>query len=182
VATKNFSDPGRQNHLSSAGSTPPPLLVDENLIGLARWLRFFGIDTSMAVGWKDAEVAAFARKKNRLLITRDGLLARSMKPDPVIRIASDETREQLKAVLKEVGVPREDAWFSRCVRCNKMLRDYPAEEAARDPEVPGAFDGRAGERFWRCDHCNRTYWRGSHFERTKEFLEGVRREVGELNH
>ena len=170
VATKNLAEP-------APGVISRTLLVDENLIGLARWLRFFGLDTSLAVGWKDAEVADFARRKNRLLITRDGLLAKSMKPDPVIRVEGDETREQLKAVLRELGVPAEDAWFTRCVRCNKALREVPPDEAAQNPEVPAAFEGSAGERFWSCDHCHRIYWRGSHFARTKEYLEGVRREV-----
>lgn len=179
MAPKNFSESSKQSGGEGRKGQPQTLLVDENLLGLARWLRFYGLDTSMAVGWKDEEVAAFARRKQRLLITRDGLLARSMKPDPVIRVESDEIREQLKLVLKKLGVPKEEAWFSRCVRCNKLLREYAAEEAARDPAVPTSFEGRAGERFWRCDHCQRTYWRGSHFARTKEYLEGVRREVNE---
>jgi len=174
VAAKNFSERSPAESLGSA----PNLLVDENLIGLARWLRFFGIDTSMAVGWKDSEVAAFARKKRRLLITRDRHLARSMKPDPVIQVETDETREQLKAVLREVGVPREGAWFSRCVKCNRILRESSYEEAAADPEAP-RFAGREAEPFWHCDHCHRTYWRGSHFDRTRDYLLNIAHEVRE---
>lgn len=153
------------------------LLVDENLIGLTRWLRFLGLDASMAVGWKDREVAAFARRHGRLLITRDAELAEEMGPDPVIRVRSDKPREQLKAVLRETGVPSPDHWFSLCVLCNVQLRELSTAEVATEARVPPFARARPGERFWRCPDCERVYWRGSHYDRTWAFLVGVSAEL-----
>ena len=153
------------------------LLVDENLIGLTRWLRFLGINASMAVGWKDREVAAVARRQGRTLITRDAGLAEEMGKDPVIRVRSDEPREQLKAVLRETGVPDSAYWFSRCVLCNEKLDELSAAEAEEEERVPDYARARPGERFWRCPDCRRVYWRGSHFDRTRAFLEGVSAEL-----
>ena len=155
----------------------PPLLVDENLLGLTRWLRFLGFDARMAKGWPDREVADFARRKQRVLITRDAALAAGMRAHPVVRVLSDDPRAQLVAVLRTLRVPETSLWFTRCVRCNQPLRKLSSAEAAESETLPSFWKAHPEEEFWRCEHREKVYWRGSHFTRTRAYLEEVRAQV-----
>ena len=55
----------------------PSLYIDENLRGLARWLRFLGFDTALALGERDEDLLAHAQAEGRILYTRDRALARA---------------------------------------------------------------------------------------------------------
>ena len=138
----------------------PLLYIDQNLRGLARWLRFLGFDTEVASGGRsDEDLLAQAKAEGRLLITRDrDLFGRA----GVFWLSENTTREQLTRVLAEIGRPDEARWFSRCTVCNEPLHEISREG------VPGEFD-----RYWRCNACERTYWRGSHYDRAKKFLGGA---------
>ncbi len=143
----------------------PNLLIDENLRGLARWLRFLGFDTKIAEPRsKDSDLLGVAVREKRILFTRDRAL--STLGDNTRLVSSLNTRSQLTEVLKSLQIPARNAWFSRCTLCNRLLREISPTE--RDPTVPAGFAC-----YWYCDACGRTYWQGSHFERTKRFLEGV---------
>jgi uncharacterized protein with PIN domain len=135
------------------------LYIDENLRGLARWLRFLGFDTALAEAGMadDAIVAACA---GRLLVTRDRELAARVPGALFLR--EPRTREQLRRVLAITGTPPEAQWFSRCTVCN-----VPLESSGRG-DAPAGF-----ERYWRCPACARVYWRGSHFERAQRFLRSL---------
>lgn len=155
------------------------LLVDENVAGLARWFRFLGIDTRVAeAGTADDEVYRLARDEERLLVTRDGELARRL-PDQAVQLTTDRVHEQIRAVLARVGVTVPEAWFRLCTSCNVPLRDLPPERVDADARIPsfiresGDPDIHAG---WECRECGRVFWKGSHYHRTREFL---RRLVGQ---
>jgi hypothetical protein len=74
--------------------------------------------------------------------------------------------EQLSEVDAQVHLSR-DRPFTRCLECNALL-----EGVARD-EVAGRLPEsvlRDHDRFWRCPHCQRAYWDGSHTRRMREAL------------
>lgn len=131
------------------------VLLDENIRGLTRWLRFLGFDTLVAQGEGDSMLLARASAEHRVFFTRDRELARR----GAVLVPGNTTPAQLTATLSRLGWPPEREWFSRCTLCNCPLRELP--------EV-------AGEPYRRCDECGRVYWRGSHFERARAFLRGIR--------
>ena len=142
-------------------------LCDEMLLRLARLLRAAGYDTYLAQGGqKDAELLAIARAENRVLVTRDKVLAASAHPRGVLaegRGAYAEA-ESLSAVLP---IDWRFAPFSRCIVDNASLREATPADLARAPEPARARRGP----FRACPACGRVYWPGSHVRRLGERLE-----------
>jgi uncharacterized protein with PIN domain len=146
----------------------PKFLVDENVRGLGRWLRFLGLDAEIAAGQSDKELASRAQKEGRLLLTRDHELAEALGKGAVF-LNSAKSREQLAELFKKHKCkwPDQKNWFSRCVVCNAELREM--EEAEEKNLAPPGYT-----QYWACDGCGRTYWRGSHYARTLRFLSEIR--------
>lgn len=138
-------------------------LTDENLAGLARWLRFLGFDAETVRGLRDEDVAARGRAEGRVVLTRDRDLA-----DRAVRLRSDDLRAQLREVLGRFGAPASGCWFTRCTACNAVLRTLDPGDA----RVPPSVRARAWP-VWECPCCRRAYWPGSHYDRTRRFLEEV---------
>jgi uncharacterized protein with PIN domain len=60
--------------------------------------------------------------------------------------------------------------FRRCIRCNGLLQPV-AKEAIID-QLPEKTKLEINE-FHRCSCCGQIYWKGAHFERIQQFIEGV---------
>jgi uncharacterized protein with PIN domain len=151
------------------------LLVDENVAGLARWFRFLGIDTlAIAAGTPDDEVIRHAQAESRILITRDGELARRMPADQAILLRTDRAVDQIQTVLERVGVTMPRSWFQLCTTCNVQLEDLTPEQLEHDARIPEFIkesqdpEVHAG---WSCPSCGRVFWKGSHYVRTRDFLQ-----------
>ena len=135
---------------------------------LARWLRAVGCDAAqLPIETPDAALVDFARREDRILLTRDGHLLRELRPDRAVRILSDVPLEQLREVVVACGLARPRELFTRCLVCNAPLVDTRLDDVAgRVPpgarEVPGPLR--------RCPACERVYWRGSHARRMEAAL------------
>jgi len=140
-------------------------LADAMLGRLAKWLRILGYDTLYGVHWDDNELARRSRAEGRVLLTRDGELARR-RGLRVLFIHQQELEPQLAEVLAAYPPPPEGL-FSRCPECNAPLQDVP-KEAAREQVPPYVYQTQA--RFRRCPQCLRLYWQGTHWQRMRERL------------
>ena len=140
---------------------------------LARWLRFFGFDCEFAdVTLSDEEVAQWALKQGRWLLTRDRELA-STGPPRSVMIRSEDLDAQLIEVFNRLAlrpVPNLDA--SRCGECNGELIEISREDV--EDEIP-PYVQRNAERFKRCQGCARIYWPGTHSTRILERLVRISR-------
>jgi uncharacterized protein with PIN domain len=156
---------------------PPPdtvrFVVDVHLGTLARRLRLIGLDTAYRPGANDTELAELADREKRILLTRDlellkrrlvvhGYFVRETRPHP-----------QLVEVLRRFG-PLDLQPFSRCLRCNDVLRNVPksAIDAALLPRTRQHFD-----EFQACAGCARIYWKGSHWVRLAHLIDAAREEA-----
>ena len=149
-------------------SAPLRFILDVHLGTLARYLRLLGFDTLYRNDCSDAELAATSANKNRILLTRDvGLLKRGM-----VRfghfVRSTRPEEQLREVVFRYGLADTAEPFTRCIRCNGLLRGAsPAEVRDHVPSrVAAAF-----HEFKECPDCGRVYWQGSHRRRMKTLVE-----------
>lgn len=154
---------------NSERSQPQKLLADGMLGRLARWLRILGYDTAFDAGADDWALIRRARAEARLLLTRDRQLAKR-RGAPALLIESEELADQVQQVVSTVGASPEGA-FTRCPVCNERLASL-SREAARERVPPHVY--RTQPEFRLCPACSRVYWRGTHWQRMREALDGFK--------
>jgi hypothetical protein len=157
---------------------PQPLdavrfVADVHLGTLARRLRLLGLDTAYRADANDAELAEQADREKRILLTRDLALLKRRRVAHGYFVRETLPHPQLVEVLRRFG-PLDVHPFSRCLRCNDVLRDVPksAIDAALLPRIRQHFD-----QFKACAGCGRVYWKGSHWERLVQAVEVARGEA-----
>src|SRR5699024_113327 len=128
----------------------PRLMVDVNLGKLARYLRIAGFDTAYENDAEDDELIARMQTEQRILLTRDRkLLMRKLVRHGYLP-RSDDAAEQLEEVLLRFQLIDEINAFSRCPRCNGLLRSVPKEQVLDrlEPLTKRYFDT-----FSQCPDC-----------------------------
>jgi uncharacterized protein with PIN domain len=153
---------------------PPPaeprFVLDTHLGQLAAYLRMLGFDTLYRNDYHDEELARISSAEGRILLTRDrGLLKRSIviygryvrETDPQRQVAEVVRRYRLTAAI----VP-----LRRCIRCNGLLHAVRKEQIGDrlEPKTREFYD-----EFSACGACDQVYWKGSHYERMRAFIEQV---------
>jgi uncharacterized protein with PIN domain len=156
----------------SADSGEETRFIADRMLGtLTRYLRFMGYDTTSANGLaegnakEDTLLLDMAVQESRVLLTRDGELARRGKERAVF-VRSEDVMEQVQQLI-DAGLIERRLTMSRCSLCNTHLRD------AREGEIAGADYAprdRNGISFFWCDHCRKLYWNGSHGKQLEERL------------
>lgn len=152
---------------------PAPLrqtqfVLDTHLGKLATYLRMFGFDALYRNDYADARLAQISRQQERILLTRDhGLLKRALVTHGYY-VRSEDPKEQIIEILRRFDLWHSIRPLSRCLRCNGLLE--PVSKADVLDEIP-ARTRLYYDAFSRCTHCQRIYWRGSHFERMIRFVE-----------
>jgi uncharacterized protein len=137
-------------------------VADRTLGKLARELRMLGCDTLYYRGEETYPMIQLARKEGRMILTRDTKLAPRRPEDRIFRIVSDAPLLQIKELVREGLLSlEEERLFSRCLQCNDLLHEIPAEEARG--KVPD-FVFFHQEKFVQCPRCRRIFWKGSHEE------------------
>ena len=152
---------------AKAGAAVPPLLCDEMLQGMARWLRAAGYDTALAEpGTPDEAVLALREADRRLLLTCDRRLAAAAGPRDALVLRGNASDDWAAELTRRLGVEWLAAPFTRCLLDNRPLRPARAEERLRLPERLRS----AGSPATACDACGRIYWPGGHVRRMTERL------------
>jgi len=145
----------------------PRFVVDTMLGRLARWLRAMGYDTLYPGQAEDRRLLQLARAEERILVTRDRMLARLGQPHSCL-IRGERVDDQIVEAVEQLALaPDERDWLSRCLECNGTLeRGAPESLPGHVPEHVLALHTE----FTRCPGCARIYWAGSHADRMKERL------------
>jgi len=159
---------GNEGSLSPVPLEHPRFVADVHLGQLAAYLRFAGLDTVYRNEFDDADLAAVSADEDRVLLTRDvGLLKRGSVTRGYF-VRATEPGRQLVEVLRRFDAADAAAPFTRCVRCNSTL------VAVRRDHILHLLPPRTREEhteFSRCPACRRVYWRGSHYQRVRAFLD-----------
>ncbi len=150
----------------------PPLMADNMLGTLAKWLRVAGADCDYAEGMEDDGLLEVA-SVGRIVLTRDRLLAQRCGPRGLY-VGSDDLEEQLLQVLRAFPGLMEGRPLSRCLVCN-----VPVDPAAREVVADRVPDGvlELHDEFWACPRCDRVYWMGTHVEDMLSRLDLIRSRV-----
>ena len=104
--------------------------VDKMLGRLATWLRILGYDATYGSHLGGRTLVRHARAQERIVLTRDRRLLRERPCPPLLLIASDHFREQLRQVIEAYQLDPFTQLFARCARCNLPLSAISKEEVA----------------------------------------------------
>lgn len=147
----------------------PRFVLDGHLGRLAARLRMLGFDTEWSSGAEDAALAARSAEDERILLTRDvGLLKRGIvRRGAFVRATAPAA--QLVEVTRRFDLARTARPFTRCLRCNVLLREVPKARIAHrlPPRVR-----EAQQEFRECPSCGRLYWPGTHHARMAREVPG----------
>lgn len=150
--------------------TGPRFVVDAMLGRLARWLRALGYDTLYPGPADDHRLLELSTLEERILLTRDGHLARQAGARGCLIRAEDVDTQLLETVQRLALSPDAMDWFTRCLDCNGSLE--PRLKSAIRSLVPERIFDTQTE-FTGCPSCGKIYWWGSHAERMQARLRGL---------
>jgi len=143
-------------------------IVDSMLGRLAKWLRILGYDTLYDASMDDEELFFTAHLEKRILLTRDGELARRMNEKYCTFIYSERVKEQVKQVMAKYNLHPVEQVFTRCTLCNGLLTEIDRDSVKH--RVPDLVYVTV-ETFAYCRNCSKIYWPGSHLKGVKQILD-----------
>jgi uncharacterized protein with PIN domain len=137
---------------------------------LAAYLRMLGFDTFYRNDYSDEELAQISSEQGRILLTRDrGLLKRGIVTYGRYVRATDPQR-QIAEVVRHYRLATAIAPLRRCIRCNGLLHAVRKEQISDRlaPKTREYYD-----EFSACEACDQIYWKGTHYQRMRAFIEQV---------
>jgi len=146
-------------------------IADSMLGKLARWLRLMGFDTLYFPSISDLELVRMARKEKRIILTMDACLALTLEKDKYIFLTYSNPYQQLKYLVKELGLDPWDGLFSRCVYCNKLVEKIKDKSEIKNKVPLHLFNSNSS--FYRCPVCGRIYWEGSHHQKIRTIIKNL---------
>lgn len=132
--------------------------VDRSLGRLARWLRLLGRDAVLRREMEGRDLLVLAAREGRVVLTRDGRLARDPGRARVHVVGSEGFRDQLRELAAAGLLAPVPAAVPRCTACNDVPRAISVDD------VPLSVPSRvraSGAEFSRCPGCGRVSWNGS---------------------
>ncbi len=142
-------------------------LFDSMLWKTAKWMRLIGVDAEFSSG-SDTEVLARAAESGRVLVTRDGELAKRAweKGLECVLLPQGSVEEDVGRLLAAYGLEAGFLERTRCPECNGELEKMECGGLA---DVPADVKAE-GRRCWRCASCGKLYWEGGHWINIKKVL------------
>ena len=142
-------------------------VADVHLAKLAKLLRLLGFDTLYFNHIEDDELLKISENEKRWILTKDRALCTRAKN--CLLVKAKEPKEQLKEVLYTLKLTQCRP-FTRCLVDNAPLERVPKEEVLA--KIPPKVAQWCEEFQW-CPECGRIYWKGSHYDRMKKFIDEV---------
>ena len=152
-------------------ATLTTFVADGHLGRLTRNLRLLGFDVAYDPQAGDRQLLRVMDGENRALLTRDRRLLMHSIVKTGYYPRSQNADEQTVEVTRRFNLLDSIAPFTRCVRCNGLLRNVSKAEIVErlEPLTKIYY-----EQFRRCAGCGQIYWAGSHFSKLKKRLEQIR--------
>ena len=149
-------------------------IADCMLGKLTRWLRILGYDTAYETFAEDDDLLVESATEARILLTRDGPLARRAPEGTCVYIDYGSLDDQIAQIVVQLGISLEGEPFTRCLTCNTPIR--PLEQSDAKTRVPD-YIHKTQTTFFECPDCAQVYWRGTHVDRMDERLSKIKDRV-----
>jgi len=151
---------------------PEPLpflkfVIDVHLGRLAGFMRLIGLDSLYGNFFDDEELANISSTQSRVLLTRDRNLLKRNQVKYGYFVRNNIPKDQIREVVNRFDLWKSLEPFTRCIHCNGSL--YPVQKddirhliTVKTLNLYSAFQ--------RCNACGKVYWRGSHYQKLKQFV------------
>lgn len=131
---------------------------------LAKWLRLIGYDCAARDGLFGRALFEMAVAERRWVLTRNRRYRGDMpllllERADIHVIEGERLPDQLREVVERFSLEPSAFRFTRCLVCNEPLVLMSTPPSA--DSVPTAVLERE-KQFWKCSHCGRVFWLGSH--------------------
>ncbi len=157
-------------HLRAQPLREPKFILDVHLGTLAGYLRMLGIDSSYKNNFTKKDLVNISLNEKRTILTKDRNLLRRNEITHGYWIRNDDPVRQTREVIERFDLKNSIQEFTRCMECNSIL--IPVNKNEIENELPQKVKEQKNE-FHRCSGCNKTYWKGSHYERMKKLIEEI---------
>ncbi|MBW1977262.1 MAG: hypothetical protein JRI79_04715 [Deltaproteobacteria bacterium] len=143
-------------------------VADAMLGKLVKWLRVMGYDVRYQSHYPSGLIDRLVRNEARTLLSRR--LKTVAGYQDAFLITADSVREQLLEMkIRGLLTLGRSSWFSRCLRCNTLLKEATLEEASFN--IPDYVLNEKVGKISVCPSCGRYYWPGTHRVRMEKQLE-----------
>ena len=144
-------------------------VLDVHLGKLCKYLRVLGFDVLWENDLCDEELSRIS-KSGRILLTRDrGLLKRKTVTHGYC-VRHSNPRAQVLEVIQRFDLAERIRPFTRCIRCNTHLNSVSKQQVQHRLSERTS---RYYSEFSICPHCNRIYWKGSHYAALKRMVASI---------
>jgi len=140
-------------------------ILDTQLGKLAKKLRMLGLDTLYKNSYKDKEIIKISREENRIILTRNKSLLKNNTVTHGYWIRNTDPDKQLQEIVRRFDLKGQIKPFTRCIECNGIMKPVNKKEIM-DQLLPKTK--KYYNEFYRCSHCNKIFWKGSHYQRMKK--------------
>ena len=145
-------------------------IADSNLRKIVQYMRALGFDVFSHPSLSPQKIIEVSKKENRIILTMSRKLLKFKDVTHGIFIRPGTTEEQIKRILDLLDIRKSIKPFSRCLRCNSLLKTVGKEEiAARIPPKVKAFC----DDYSYCSSCDKIYWEGIHFTEMKRVIDRI---------
>ena len=153
----------------------PKFVLDNHLGKLAVYLRMVGMDALYQNDYYDQLLAEISNQEQRILLTRDLELLKRKIVKEGYWIRSLNPVIQIEEVLIRYDLIDKIRPFQRCLLCNHPLKPVDKNSVIDQLEP---LTRKYYNEFSKCPGCSKVYWKGSHFDRMKEFVEQIKNKGG----
>jgi len=148
----------------------PGFVLDVHLGKLCKYMRMLGFDTIYRNNLEDAEIINIAIEQKRIILTRDIGILKNRLVSHGYWVRSQHPREQLLEVIQRFDLSCSIKPFYRCTVCNGVVEKVDKESISQLLE---SGTKKYFTDFFRCSACKKIYWKGSHYEKMKDFVSGI---------
>lgn len=145
-------------------------ILDVHLGKLARILRMLGFDVLYRTDYDDPEIIRIALEEHRIILTRDRRMLFNKCITHGHWMHSTRAEEQAREVIGRFDLHGLIRPFLRCPKCNGLLH-HVEKEAVLDQLEP--LTKKYYTEFYQCPDCRQLYWKGSHYDRIADKLNGI---------
>jgi uncharacterized protein len=146
----------------------PKFVLDVHLGKLAAHLRMLGFDALYQSCYSDAEIVRISSAEHRVLLTRDRGVLKHSAVTHGYWLRETDSRRQAAEIARRFDLARYIRPFTRCMACNGVIQPV-SREHVRHLLLPRTAE--LHDEFRQCPQCGRVYWKGTHYERMRRWIE-----------